>query len=57
LSDVLKVLEDAGVDPAKIYAFRKTGRLVFEGNEHLFPARDLEEWYAAIKEYEKTKRG
>jgi SEC-C motif len=42
----------AGIDPAIIYAFEKTGRLVTEENQHLLPAKALDEWQAAIEEYE-----
>lgn len=44
-------MQKAGLDPAFIYAFDKTGLLVSEENQHLIPERDLEEWKAAIEEY------
>jgi hypothetical protein len=42
----------AGLDPAFIYAFEKTGLLVSEQNQHLIQDEDLAEWDAAIEEYE-----
>jgi hypothetical protein len=41
----------AGLDPAFIYAFEKTGLLVTEQNQHLIPENDLVEWDTAIEEY------
>jgi hypothetical protein len=41
----------AGLDPALIHAFEKTGLLVTEANRHLIPEKDLQEWSAAIAEY------
>jgi hypothetical protein len=47
----------AGIDPAIIFAFEKTGRLVTEDNQHLIPEKDLAEWDAAVREYEENRRG
>ena len=47
----------AGIDPAIIFAFERTGRLVTAGNQHLIPEKDLAEWDAAIREYEEKYRG
>jgi SEC-C motif len=44
-------MKAAGIDPAFIYAFEKTGRLVTEQNQHLLPESALDEWQAAIEEY------
>ena len=44
-------MKAAGLDPAFIYAFEKTGLLVTEENQHLIPEKDLTEWHAAIEEY------
>ena len=46
----------AGLDPAFVYAFEKTGLLVTEQNQHLIPENDLAEWDAAIAEYERKHR-
>ena len=40
----------AGVDPAVIFAYSKTGMLVTEHNVDQWSAEDLEEWDAAIEE-------
>jgi hypothetical protein len=45
-------MKAAGIDPALIYAFEKTGLLVTEQNQRLIPEKDLAEWDAAIEEYE-----
>jgi hypothetical protein len=45
----------AGIDPAIIYAY-ETGRLVTEDNQHLLPETALDEWQAAIEEYEARHR-
>jgi hypothetical protein len=47
-------MKAAGLDPAFIYAFEKTGLLVTEQNHHLIPENDLAEWDAAIEEYQRT---
>ena len=39
----LAALKGAGLAPELIYAYRKTGRLIMEGN--------VEEWQAAVDEY------
>jgi hypothetical protein len=44
-------MEKAGLDPAYIHAFEKTGLLVSEENRHLIPEKDLEKWEAAVEEY------
>ena len=45
-------MKAAGIDPAIIYAYEKTGRLVTEDNQQLLSDADLDEWDAAIDEYE-----
>jgi hypothetical protein len=49
-------MKAAGIDPAIIFAFEKTGRLVTEDNQHLIPENDLAAWDAAIQEYEEKHR-
>jgi hypothetical protein len=44
-------MKEAGLDPAFIFAFEKTGLLVSEKNQHLIPEKDLEAWRAAIDEH------
>ena len=50
-------MKAAGLDPAIIFAFERTGRLVTADNQHLIPERDLDAWDAAIREYEERHRG
>ena len=49
-------MQQAGIDPAIIYAFEKTGLLVTEANEHLISDKDRAEWEAAVLEY-RAKQG
>ena len=49
-------MKQAGLDPAIIYAFEKTGLLVTEANEHLISDKDRAEWEAAVLEY-RAKHG
>jgi hypothetical protein len=50
---MVQAMKEAGLDPAFIYAFEKTGGLlVTEQNQHLIPEKDLAAWDAAIREYE-----
>jgi hypothetical protein len=44
-------LRAAGVDPAVIYAFEKTGLLVRGYNEHLFTEAELATWDAAARAF------
>ena len=48
---VTKAMEQAGVAPAVIYAFRKTGRIITEENAKFVPAAAFEAWQHAIDEY------
>ena len=48
---IVEAMKQAGLDPAVIYAFEKTGLLVTEANEHLISDRDRAEWEAAVLEY------
>jgi hypothetical protein len=50
--EMVQAMKAAGLDPAYIYAYEKTGLLVSEQNMHLIPENDLEEWDAAVREYE-----
>ena len=49
--EIVQAMKQAGLDPAMIYAFERTGLLVTEENEHLLSEADLAEWEAAIDEY------
>jgi SEC-C motif len=48
----VQAMKKAGIDPAIIYTYEQTGRLVTEENQHLLPETALDEWQAAIEEYE-----
>ena len=52
----VQAMKEAGIDPAIIYAYEKTGRLVTEDNQHLLSEADLDEWQEAIEEYEMKRR-
>ena len=49
---MVEAMKQAGLDPAIIYAYEKTGRLVTEQNQHLLPDSALDEWQAAIEEHQ-----
>jgi hypothetical protein len=49
---MIEAMKQAGIDPAIIYATEKTGRLVTEGNMDRLSDLELDEWNAAIEEYE-----
>ena len=49
-------MKQAGIDPAIIYAFEKTGWLLTEANEHLISDKDRAEWEEAVLEY-RAKQG
>ncbi len=46
----------AGIDPALIYASRKTGLLVTEDNLDKIPEEALAEWEAAVAEYDELAK-
>src|SRR5262249_59332820 len=52
----VEAMKAAGLDPAIIYAYEKTGRLVTEDNQQLLSDADLAEWDAALEEYEEKHR-
>jgi hypothetical protein len=52
----VEAMKEAGIDPAIIYAYEKTGRLITEDNQHLLSDADLDEWEDAIEEYEAEHR-
>ena len=54
--EMVQAMKLANIDPAKIYAFEKTGRLVTEENLDVLTEADLTEWEAAIDEYERDER-
>ena len=44
-------MKEVGIDPALIYAYEKTGRIVTEKNKDYLPDVDLREWREAVEEY------
>ena len=46
------VMRRAGVDPAKVYAYEKTGFIATEQNWLLLDAGQRQEWKDAVAEYE-----
>jgi hypothetical protein len=48
-------LEQAGVEPAVIHAFRSTGLLVRDENEHTLAEEELASWRAALQEHARKK--
>lgn len=53
---MIEGMKKAGLDPAIIYAFEKTGLIVTEANERLISDKDRAEWEAAVREY-RAKQG
>ena len=49
---MVEAMKEAGLDPAFIYAFEKTGRMVGDHNQDLLTDEELAEWDEAIEEYE-----
>jgi hypothetical protein len=54
---ILEQLEEAGADPATIYAFRKTRILLDDDNEHRASEQERAAWNAALAEFKKRKAG
>lgn len=52
----VQAMKAASLDPAILYAYEKTGRIVTEDNQHLLSEADLAEWQNAIDEYERKHR-
>lgn len=48
---IVEAMATAGIDPALIYAFKKTGRIVTATNKRLLSEDEMEEWEDAIDEY------
>ncbi len=49
---VLAAMSQAGLDPALIYAFKRTDTMVTESNKHLLTKKELRQWNDAIDEYQ-----
>ena len=48
---LIDVMVKAGVNPARVYAFQKTGRLVTEENIKNLSVANVKEWEDAMNEY------
>jgi hypothetical protein len=47
----------AGIDPAIVVTFERTGMLVTTGNRHLWSPADLREWEEAVASYRRAVVG
>jgi hypothetical protein len=54
---LLVLLEEAGADPAMIYAFRKTGLLLEDANEHRATEHERAVWNEALAEFQQRRAG
>jgi hypothetical protein len=52
VATVEAAMRAAGIDAAKIHAYRRTGMLVTSENVGQWSAEDLDDWQAALDEYE-----
>ena len=55
--EVTRALAQAGIDPAFIYAYRRTGLIVTTQNYPLLSERDRQEWEEALAEYHGKLKG
>jgi predicted glycoside hydrolase/deacetylase ChbG (UPF0249 family) len=53
---MVEVMQEVGMDPAIIYAYKTTGMLVGESNYSQWSEEELAEWYAAIDEYDHIQK-
>ena len=51
---LLEAMHQAGVRPALIYAYQKTGRLVSQENKEHLTKAELKEWTEAVDEWYAT---
>ena len=56
MAAMMAVFERARTPPHIVYAAQKTGRIVTEENQHLLSEDELDEWNAAVKEYQQQRR-
>jgi hypothetical protein len=50
--DMIETMAQAGINPAFIYAFKRTGRIVTESNRDRLTEKELQQWNHAIDEYQ-----
>jgi hypothetical protein len=48
----VKAMQNAGIPPALIYAYKKTGYILTEENSHIATGAAIQEWNDAIREFE-----
>lgn len=53
---IVSYMKEAGIEPAIIYAFKKTGRILTEKNKSNLTNAEIQEWENAINEYEENKK-
>lgn len=53
VDEMTALMDEAGIHPAHIYAFRKTGRMVSEENRDRPDPAELREWHSALRAYER----
>ena len=54
---VAEAMSKAGIEPAIIYAYNKTGYLIREGLMDNFTAEQLQEYQDALDEYQRLEKG
>ena len=50
-AETISIMKHAGVHPALLYAYEKTGRIVTEQNKRFLSTQELKEWDDAVDEY------
>jgi hypothetical protein len=51
VEEMAALMEEAGIHPARVHAFRKTGRMVTEENRPLLSCAEWKEWESALREH------
>lgn len=55
-ASTVEAMRAAGVPPALVYAYERTGLIVTRDNRSLLSAADLDEWEDAIAEFKETQQ-
>jgi hypothetical protein len=50
-AQIIAAMQAAGIDPAKIHAYKRTGLIVTAENAKSLSAQELEGWRLAVEEY------
>ncbi len=53
---MVQAMRDNGADPAYIYAFERTGLLVFQETMDMLEPEELDRWADAYEEYSEAQR-